>query len=103
MLWAAIAVGVVLVAALVPSPLRDPARALLLLALVLSPLVAIGFGIAHWERARFGTWFGLVPLAIVYLGWFESRYGVSARIAPDGDERRNGARRNANGERAGPK
>jgi hypothetical protein len=81
LIWAAIALGALLVAAAVPSPLRDPALAALLFLLVLSPLIAIGYGIAHWDRARFGTWFGLVPLAIVYLGWFELRYGVSARIA----------------------
>jgi hypothetical protein len=84
----AIAVAALGLGALVPWPGRDVCVAALLFLLLMSPIVAIGVGIASWERARFGTWFGLVPLTIVWLGWFELRYGVSARIAPRDGRRR---------------
>jgi hypothetical protein len=56
-------------------------RAALLFAVVLSPLVALGFFLASWRHVRIGTWFLYVPLTVVWLAAIDLRWGISARLA----------------------
>jgi hypothetical protein len=65
------------------------ARASLLFAAILSPLVALGFLLASYRHVRIGTWFLFVPLTVVWLAAIDLRYGISARLARlPGDPRR---------------
>ena len=70
------------VAALLPSPVRAWARAALVFAVVLSPvLVLAGLLVAFAPKLEPGTWLLFLPLTFVYLASLDLRYGVSARLS----------------------
>jgi hypothetical protein len=62
-------------------PGRSVAQAVLLFAVILSPLVALGFLLAEWRSVRIGTWFLFFPATVVWLASLDLRYGISARLA----------------------
>lgn len=75
----AVAVGMLLLAT-VPSRARDAARVAWIFLLVLSPVIAVGYGFA---RARFDeplAWLALLPITITWLAILDLRWGVSGRV-----------------------
>ena len=84
----AILAGVLAAGALVPSPLRDVARVVLAFIAILSPVLGVAYALTQWDRATFGAYLALLPLAFAWLAFIDLRCGVSARL-----ERRPGRER----------
>ena len=83
MIAAGAALLALVLATLVPWRGRDVARAALALAVVFSPLVALGVFLAHRPGTRFGTWLLFVPATIGWFALVDLRCGRSARLARD--------------------
>lgn len=81
MIAAGIALAAVLALSFVPTPARAAARAVLVLALVFSPLVALGVLLAGSPRTRLGTWFLFLPAALIWCSVLDIVWGGSARLA----------------------
>ncbi len=75
----ALAAGIVLLVTL-PSPARTAARVTGLFLLVLSPVIAVGYGYSFAHRDEPLAWLALVPLTITWLAILDLRWGVSGRV-----------------------
>src|SRR5262245_376191 len=56
------------------------ARAVVLWALILSPIAAVAWLLASSGKTEFGTWLLLVPLTFCWLAVFDFRRGFGARL-----------------------
>ncbi len=76
---AVLAAGMVVLAA-IPSRARDAARVAWIFVLVLSPMIALGYGLARASRGEPLVWLALLPITITWLAILDLRWGVSGRV-----------------------
>lgn len=80
MTWLAGA-ALLLLAAFVPWPGRGVVRAAVVLAALLSPVVAFALWIATWEHRAPSAWFTLPVVTLLWLAWMDLQIGLTARWA----------------------
>ena len=80
--WAvlAIAYAVAALGAVVPSPWRGGFFAALVWLVILLPIAGLSILLASWDGMTPAAWLALVPVTVVWLAWWDLKYGVSGRM-----------------------